>query len=75
MPLHNDFIKFMNGSKVADLKNADLTGKGGSSSAAMFLTQFTEGKEYIHLDVAGTADVADEPKAPMLKTLFELVSK
>lgn len=75
MPLHNDFIKFMKGSKVADLKNADLTGKGGSSSAAMFLTQFTEGKEYIHLDVAGTADVNDEPKAPMLKTLFELVAK
>lgn len=75
MPLHEDFIKFMKGSKVADLKNADLTGKGGSSTAAMFLSQFTEGKEYIHLDVAGTADVADEPKAPMLKTLFELVSK
>lgn len=75
MPLHEDFIKPMKASKVADLKNTNLTGKGGSSSAAMFLTHFTEGKEFIHLDVAGTADVDDEPKAPLLKTLFELVAK
>lgn len=64
----------MKGSKVADMFNTDMTGMGGSSSAAMFLTQFTEGKEYIHLDIAGTADVNGVAKAPMVKTLFEVIN-
>jgi len=75
MPLHKDFFKFMKGSKVADMKNTALDGLGGSSSAAMFLTQFIEGVEYIHLDVAGTADVNDVPMGVMVKTLVEVTSK
>lgn len=74
LPLHDDFFKYMKGSKVADMFNTDMTGMGGSSSAAMFLTQFTEGKEYIHLDIAGTADVNGVAKAPMVKTLFEVIN-
>lgn len=73
LPLHEDYEQFIKGSKVADLFNTDLSGNAGSSSAAMFLTNFVEGKEYIHLDVAGTADVKDAPMAPMIKTLYELV--
>ena len=72
MPLHKDYIKYMKGSKVADLKNTDLTGKAGSSSAAMFLLEFSEGVEHIHFDVAGTADVNDTPMAPMLRTFVEM---
>ncbi len=72
MPLHADFIKFMKGSDVADLKNTALDGKGGSSTAAMFLSNFTEDKEYIHLDVAGTADINHKPMGVMVKTLVEL---
>lgn len=74
MPLHNDFIKYMKGSKIADLKNTDYTGMGGSITAAMFLKEFTEGVPYIHLDVAGTADVNDESTGVMIKTLAEFVN-
>lgn len=72
LPLHKDYFKFMEGSKVADMFNTDLSGNAGSSSAAMFLTQFVEGVEYIHLDVAGTADVKEEPMGVMLRTLVEV---
>ena len=72
MPLHKDFFKFMKGSKVADMKNTALDGLGGSSTAAMFLTQFTEGVEYIHLDVAGTADINDQPMGVMVRALVEV---
>ncbi len=73
MPLHEDFGKFINKSDVADLKNTDLTGLGGSSSAAMFLKEFTEDVPYIHLDIAGTAsDSSDKCKGPMVKTLANL---
>lgn len=72
MPFHEDYLKFMKGSDVADLKNTDLTGMGGSSTAGMFLKEFTEGVEYIHMDVAGTADVKHKPMGAMLKTLVEM---
>jgi len=62
----------MKGSDVADLKNTALDGKGGSSTAAMFLSNFTEGKEYIHLDVAGTADIAHKPQGVLVKTLTKI---
>ena len=72
MPLHRDYAKFIKSSPIADLRNTDLTGKGGSSSAAMFLLEFSEGVEHIHFDVAGTADVNGEAMAPMLKTFVEM---
>ncbi|WAM02848.1 hypothetical protein ONA02_04050 [Mycoplasmopsis felis] len=55
------------------MKNTDLSGAGGgSSSAAMFLKEFTEGVEYIHLDVAGTAEQGGRPTGVMVKTLVQL---
>lgn len=75
MPLHKDFIKYMKGSKVADLFNTDLSGMAGASSAAMFLTNFIEGKEYIHMDIAGTADVNGTAMGAMVKTLYEMANK
>ncbi len=65
----------MKKSDVADFKNSDRTGKGGSSSAAMFLKQFTEDTEYIHMDVAGTADVDHKPMGAMVRTLAEMAVK
>ena len=72
MPFHKDYIKYMKDSDVADLKNTDLTGMGGSSTAAMFLKEFTEGVEYVHMDVAGTADIKHKPMGVMVKTLVEM---
>ena len=74
LPFHEDFFKFMKGSKVADLKNTDLTGMGGSSSAAMFLKSFAEGKDYVHMDIAGSSNVKDTPTGVMVKTLFEIAN-
>ena len=72
LPFHKDYIRYMKASDVADLKNTDLTGNGGSSTAAMFLKEFTEKVEYVHFDVAGTADVKHKPKGVMVKTLVEM---
>ncbi len=72
MPFHNDFLVNIKKSILADYKNTDLTGHGGSCSAAMFLKEFTEEKEYIHLDIAGSAGKADEPTGIMVKTLVQM---
>ena len=74
MPLHSDYLKFMKGSKVADLFNTDLSGKAGSSSAAMFLMEFNEGVEHVHFDIAATADTNHVAQAPIIRTLFELAN-
>ncbi|MCE6090599.1 leucyl aminopeptidase family protein [Mycoplasmopsis agalactiae] len=72
MPLDKAFAKNIKSSKVADLKNTDFSGNAGSCSAAMFLAEFTEGVEHIHLDVAGTAEISEVPQGIMVKTLTEL---
>ncbi|WGI36769.1 M17 family metallopeptidase [Mesomycoplasma lagogenitalium] len=72
LPLHDDFAKFIKKSVVADLKNTDFTGNGGSISAAMFLKEFAENAEFAHLDIAGTAEISDKPMGVMVKTLVQL---
>ena len=72
MPFHNDYLKNIKKSNFADYKNTDLTGKGGSCSAAMFLKEFTDNKEYIHLDIAGSGGEGDNPTGIMVKTLVQL---
>ncbi|WP_330463391.1 M17 family metallopeptidase [Metamycoplasma gateae] len=75
MPLDEDYAEYIKGSLVADLKNTDFTGNAGSSSAAMFLKEFTNDVEYIHFDIAGTCDVNEKPMFAMVKTISELVSR
>lgn len=53
LPLNDDFREMVKG-KVGDLKNS-VEGGGGASSAAAFLEHFTEGKPWVHLDIAGPA--------------------
>ncbi|UUM19301.1 M17 family metallopeptidase [Mycoplasma sp. 1018B] len=72
MPFDVAFAKNIKKSKVADLKNTDLSGLGGSNSAAMFLKEFTENVEYIHCDIAGTAEINEEPQGILVHTLTEL---
>ena len=74
MPFHADFERFIKKSPIADLRNTDMTGKGGSSSAASFLKEFTEGVPYIHFDIAGTADVNNNATGVLVKTLAELAN-
>jgi len=74
MPFNKTFLKYMKKSPVADLRNTDYTGNAGSSSAAMFLKEFTEGLPYIHLDIAGVANKNDEPTAYLLRTIYEFIT-
>lgn len=72
MPFHNDYLLNIKKSNFADYKNTDLSGKGGSCSAAMFLKEFTEKVEYIHLDIAGSGGNGDAPTGIMVKTLIQM---
>lgn len=62
LPLHEDHKEKMK-SKVADLRNCDdgTSHLAGASKGAAFLENFTEGKSWAHMDIAGTA-FADDPK-------------
>jgi leucyl aminopeptidase len=57
MPLDDDYKDYLK-SAFADLPN--IGGRwGGAITAAMFLKEFTEGKPWVHLDIAGTAWLDD----------------
>jgi leucyl aminopeptidase len=59
MPLDEDYRDYLK-SAFADLPN--VGGRhGGAITAAYFLKEFTEGKPWVHLDIAGTA-WADDAK-------------
>nr|WP_233262764.1 leucyl aminopeptidase family protein [Mycoplasma sp. NEAQ87857] len=71
MPLHEDYNKGNKGSKVADLANWSSKVRPDSSQAAMFLKEFTKDTDFIHCDVAGTADKDGEPQGELIATLVE----
>ncbi|WP_339020782.1 M17 family metallopeptidase [Spiroplasma endosymbiont of Atherix ibis] len=75
MPVIKDHLKAMQCSKVADLANSEPGRQAGSSTAAAFLDSFAEGKDFIHLDIASTADINKRGRAPMLRAMFELLKK
>ncbi len=52
LPLYDEYNETLK-SDIADLKNAGARGEAGSASAAMFLKEFTGGKPWAHLDIAG----------------------
>ncbi len=66
LPMWDEYKELIK-SDVADMKNAGGRA-AGSTSAAMFLKEFTEGMPWIHLDIAGTAysetDLVALPKGP-----------
>jgi len=59
---------------IADLTNSEPGRNAGSSTAAAFLNEFAEGLDYIHLDIAGTADDGTRGTGVLVKTLFELLA-
>lgn len=54
LPLDDDFTRRVRTSLVADLVEGEGTG-GGASIGAAFLREFTAGRPYVHLDIAGTS--------------------
>jgi leucyl aminopeptidase len=64
LPLYDEFLDDMK-SDVADLVNSGGR-EGGASLAAIFLKEFTGGKPWVHLDIAGVAWVQKKgPKSPL----------
>jgi leucyl aminopeptidase len=60
LPIHNDYRKKMD-SEVADFKNYDRgTGRrAGTAKAAAFLEKFVNKKDWVHVDIGGTAFTTD----------------
>jgi leucyl aminopeptidase len=56
MPLHPDYAPLIS-SKVADLSNASAKRQAGAVYAAQFLREFTDGRPWCHVDIAGTGMV------------------
>ncbi|MGA7396873.1 MAG: leucyl aminopeptidase [Solirubrobacterales bacterium] len=54
LPLHDEYKDLTKG-EITDLVNASAQRKAGTIYAASFLEEFTEGKPWAHLDIAGTA--------------------
>ncbi len=51
LPLYDGYLDAMK-SDVADIANANETGKGGTCTAAKFLEQFVDGRPWAHVDIA-----------------------
>jgi len=56
MPLHPDYAPLI-ASKVADLSNSSNKRQAGAVYAAQFLREFTDGRPWCHVDIAGTGMV------------------
>ena len=54
MPLASSYESHID-SDVADMKNIGKTGQAGSIAAALLLQRFTDGRPWVHLDIAGPA--------------------
>ncbi|MBK8222369.1 MAG: leucyl aminopeptidase [Candidatus Obscuribacter sp.] len=54
LPLFDEYKEGLR-SDIADLKNAGSRGEAGSSSAGMFIKEFTENLPWVHMDVAGVS--------------------
>ncbi|MGB7923673.1 MAG: leucyl aminopeptidase [Pyrinomonadaceae bacterium] len=77
MPVDEEYAREIKGSLVADL--TETGGMAGASVGAKFIQQFTEGRPWIHLDIAGTSwpDAASPhmdagPTGVAVRTLAEL---
>ncbi len=74
MPLNDIFLQSLYKNTHADILSCSNTDKPDSNIAAAWLNLFANGKDYIHLDIAGSADENSSGKAPMFKTLIDFVN-
>lgn len=57
MPIHDDYVRDMKQSLVADLSNVGSRRSGGSCAAAGFLQEFVpKDVPWAHIDIAGVMD-------------------
>ena len=64
LPMNDDYLEPMKGD-LSDLRNAGTDRKAGTITAAKFLEQFVDSKPWVHLDIAGTANLDKTlPNAP-----------
>ncbi|MGX9389128.1 M17 family metallopeptidase [Mycoplasma sp. 327] len=75
LPMHEEFHKTNKSSLIADLNNYNNSSKADSNSAAMFLNEFANKVDFIHCDVAGTADAKNMGLGILVSTLVELAEK
>lgn len=70
MPLDDIYLESLSKNTFADYLSCSLTDKPDSNIAAAWLNKFALNKDYIHLDIAGSAEHNSEGKAPMFKSLI-----
>lgn len=64
LPMNDDYLEPMKGD-LSDLRNAGTDRKAGTITAAKFLEQFVDSTPWVHLDIAGTANLDKaQPNAP-----------
>ena len=56
LPMNDDYLEPMKGD-LSDLRNAGTNREAGTITAAKFLEQFVDGTPWVHLDIAGTANL------------------
>jgi len=56
LPLYKEYEEYLK-SDIADIKNASDLGKAGTASGATFVKKFVEDTPWVHVDIAGTADL------------------
>lgn len=75
MPLDVDYIENVSKNNIADMSSCSTTEYSDCNIAASWLNYFADKKDYIHIDIAGTADLKEKGQSPMLKTIIEFIKK
>ncbi len=75
MPLDKRYINSLAKNTFADTQSCSNVDYSDCNIAAAWLQTFTDNKEYIHIDIAGTADIKEKGKSPMIKTIVEFIKK
>lgn len=75
LPMHPDYLKPLQLTKLADLQNSTSARGAGSSRAACFLAEFREGVSLIHCDIASTASIENLGQGVLVRTLYERASQ
>ena len=73
MPINDIYLETLNKNTFADTLSCSNIDKPDSNIAATWLKQFAINRDYIHLDIAGSADINSKGQAPMFRTLIEFV--